>query len=49
MFSDYSLIYYIINVLDGKGLCLPAPDSIYPYQKRLKFLKKGAKIFTVSQ
>uniref|UniRef100_A0A915PVP2 Protein kinase domain-containing protein n=1 Tax=Setaria digitata TaxID=48799 RepID=A0A915PVP2_9BILA len=26
---------------DGKNLCLPIPDSIYPYQKRLKFLKRA--------
>ncbi|VDD90235.1 unnamed protein product, partial [Enterobius vermicularis] len=25
---------------DGKRVCLPVPDSIYPYKKRLKFLKK---------
>ncbi|VDN52402.1 unnamed protein product [Dracunculus medinensis] len=25
----------------GKSVCMPAPDSIYPYKKRLNFLKKG--------
>ncbi|VDK75549.1 unnamed protein product [Onchocerca ochengi] len=25
----------------GKNLCIPAPDSLYPYQKRLKFLKRA--------
>uniref|UniRef100_A0A914EAM8 ATP synthase F0 subunit 8 n=1 Tax=Acrobeloides nanus TaxID=290746 RepID=A0A914EAM8_9BILA len=24
----------------GKKLCLPAPDSIYPYKRRLRYLKR---------
>lgn len=30
-----------MHILDGKSVCMPAPDSIYPYKKRLNFLKKG--------
>jgi hypothetical protein len=27
-------------ILDGKKICLPDPDSIYPYKRRLKYLKR---------
>lgn len=27
--------------LDGKKVCLPEPDSIFHYKRRLKYLKRG--------
>uniref|UniRef100_A0A915B9Z2 Protein kinase domain-containing protein n=1 Tax=Parascaris univalens TaxID=6257 RepID=A0A915B9Z2_PARUN len=39
MFSFYLLALFWF-CKHGKSVCLPAPDSIYPYKKRLKFLKR---------
>ncbi|VDO45730.1 unnamed protein product [Onchocerca flexuosa] len=36
MSNDYDTFF-----LDGRNFCMPTPDSIYPYQKRLKFLKRA--------
>ncbi|KAI6235334.1 Ephrin type-B receptor 1 [Aphelenchoides besseyi] len=37
-------LLYLIALLwfcrHGKKICLPAPDSIYPYKRRLKYLKR---------
>ena len=41
IFDILSHFWYSTRLLDGKTICLPTPDSVYPYSRRLKELKIG--------
>ncbi|CAK5014046.1 unnamed protein product [Meloidogyne enterolobii] len=43
-----TLLYFIAILWfckHGKNVCHPTPDSIFPYIERLRFLRRGTRIF----